>query len=513
MLHGELAQHFLGWHFFRADPWGIPLGKTPSFLFPEGTSIVYTDSIPLMAILLKVFSPVLPDVFQYQGIWLLLSYTLQGFFASLLLGRVTKEPLPILLGTFFFVLSPTMFARAGGHESLSAHWTILVSLYLYLRRDTIRTRIIWAILLVLTSMIHFYLLVMTLIIWGGYLLRLLLINFRDNVTDILRSATITIILLITIMWITGYFVIDISSSIASGFGYYSMNLLAPLNPAPVSTIFFEPVNLATKGQYEGFNYQGFGLLLMILLSLYFALFKRNLFVLTRDLPLVIISLIFLLLALSNKVTLAEHIIFHIKIPDFFSKYLNILQASGRFFWPVTYILIVAATAILVKYNRIKRATIYILIALVIQFIELWPLYQKHNYNFGKSLWSSPLKSSLWEQLAEKYDHITFIPAVRNNNDYLPFAFLAATYDKTINVGYVARGENSNKREKYRKELLQKFKKGYISQNSLYVILDKGLFYKPSSINAVVGILDGYRIIAPDFITSSSDIKPWPINLK
>ena len=516
IMYGDPAQHFIGWHFFRSEPWGIPLGKIQSYLFPDGTSIVYTDSIPLMAILLKPFSSVLPDVFQYQGIWVLLSYTLQGLFASLLLGKVSKAPLPILLGTFFFSLSPIMWLRTEGHESLTSHWVILASLYLYLSQDTIRTRIMWRILLLLTSMIHFYLLVMILIIWGGYLLRELLKNFKYNVVPMIWTFTTTLFLLITVMWFAGYFVIDASSSVASGYGDCSMNLIAPFNP-PLSTFFMKKISLSSGCQsFEGFNYFGFGLLLMILASLYVVFFQKNVFDLTRDLPLLIVTLTFLILALSNKVMIANKVIFYFELPDLLSNLLNVVRSSGRFFWPVAYILTVASIAILVKYNRIKTAVIYILIALIFQFVELWPIYKKYSLIrhtlVRKSPWSYPLKSSLWDKLASEYDHLILIPPFTDNDDYLPFALLAASHGKTINVGHVAH-QSLNKTKMKMEELLQKLKEGYISKDSLYVFLEKELFHKPSSsADALIGILDGYLIMVPGFKTSSKDVQPWPCSL-
>ena len=56
-MDGDAAQHFLGWHFFRSEPWTFPIGVIQSYQYPQGTSLVYTDSIPLLAIPLKLLSP------------------------------------------------------------------------------------------------------------------------------------------------------------------------------------------------------------------------------------------------------------------------------------------------------------------------------------------------------------------------------------------------------------------------------------------------------------------------
>ena len=49
-IQGDGDSHFLGWQFFRSEPWTFPIGAIKSFFYPDGTSVVFTDSIPLVAI-------------------------------------------------------------------------------------------------------------------------------------------------------------------------------------------------------------------------------------------------------------------------------------------------------------------------------------------------------------------------------------------------------------------------------------------------------------------------------
>ena len=75
------AQHYLGWVFFRNSAWSFPLGLNPAFGMDISSSIVYSDSIPLLAFLFKPFAAFLPETFQYFGLWLLLCFILQSYFA------------------------------------------------------------------------------------------------------------------------------------------------------------------------------------------------------------------------------------------------------------------------------------------------------------------------------------------------------------------------------------------------------------------------------------------------
>src|SRR4030042_1527698 len=69
----DVFQHQIGWEWFRQAPWHFPLGRIDAYGYPLGTTISYMDSIPLLAIPLKLLSPLLTQNFQYQGIWVLAS--------------------------------------------------------------------------------------------------------------------------------------------------------------------------------------------------------------------------------------------------------------------------------------------------------------------------------------------------------------------------------------------------------------------------------------------------------
>lgn len=64
---GDILQHHLGWLAFRNNPWFFPIGMFNSLTYPNPISIIYTDSIPLLAVFFKILSPLLPVNFQYWG--------------------------------------------------------------------------------------------------------------------------------------------------------------------------------------------------------------------------------------------------------------------------------------------------------------------------------------------------------------------------------------------------------------------------------------------------------------
>src|SRR5687767_262954 len=167
LLAPDSAQNLLGWQFFRRSPllqW--PLGANPAYGMEIGSSVVFSDSIPLLALLFKPFAALLPPTFHYFGLWLLASFVLQSVFAYKLLGRFTPDRWLALAGSVFFVLAPVCLARLSApHYALFGQWLLLAALYLYFAARY--SAAAWMLLLGLTTLVHFYLLFMAGLIWGA----------------------------------------------------------------------------------------------------------------------------------------------------------------------------------------------------------------------------------------------------------------------------------------------------------------------------------------------------------
>lgn len=61
---------------------------SPAINYPQGAAVTYTDSVPLLAILFRLLSPILPTTFQYFGLYTLCCYILQGAAAAMAPYRV-----------------------------------------------------------------------------------------------------------------------------------------------------------------------------------------------------------------------------------------------------------------------------------------------------------------------------------------------------------------------------------------------------------------------------------------
>jgi Family of unknown function (DUF6311) len=134
-LTGDPAMYYTAWELFRQDPhWHWPLTYTTRIGYPLGENIALADPNPLFAVLLKPFSPVLPEPFQYFGIEVVLSYTLLFFFSMRLFRLILGPNLPaMLLCSLFFCLAPPLLWNTTRHFAVSNHWLLLAALLLYVQ--------------------------------------------------------------------------------------------------------------------------------------------------------------------------------------------------------------------------------------------------------------------------------------------------------------------------------------------------------------------------------------------
>lgn len=88
---GDLTQHYLGWKAYRNSEWTFPIGYMNMLTYPNAVSVIFTDSIPIFAVIFKVFSSILPDNFQYFGMWGLICFILQGLMASRIIRNFTDN--------------------------------------------------------------------------------------------------------------------------------------------------------------------------------------------------------------------------------------------------------------------------------------------------------------------------------------------------------------------------------------------------------------------------------------
>ncbi len=458
----DLVQHYVGWLMYRQSSWSFPVGLASAYAYPFGTPITYTDSIPLLAIIFKLLRSFLPLAWQYTGLWIMLCFVLQGCFAYLLLKTFIHGRLFSLFGSIFFVLSPTMLFRLGGHFALGGHWLILWGLWLLLRNHQRPAYYSWGALLILSVLVHPYLLFMNIFLLivdiAGLLFIQKSIHFDKAILFLLGQGA----LVLSVAYILGIF--SVGQATANGYGDFSMNLNALINPLGWSRLV--PDLPIVRYQAEGFNYLGLGIIILLLLSIYKFLADRQLkYFWKNQWPLIVMSVILVLVSVSNVVAVNSRIIMTVPWPDnILENVFGFFRSSGRFFWPVYYLLFVGAFYI-IKDLKFRLALCLIIGALFLQIYDLSFKINNRGHEFeNKTRINTGVLNGL-EGDVSNYRHMIFLPVIPHRN-FPDFAVYAAEHNLTINDGYFARPVRDL--DQYRDQIIVKIKSGDLDKDTIYV---------------------------------------------
>ena len=518
LASGDPAQHYLGWAFYRLSSWTNPIGLNPNYGMDISSSIVYSDSIPLMAILLKPFSAWLPATFQYLGFWALLCFVLQGYFAYLLLGRITKEPVLKMLGASFFIFAPAFLWRLGVHAAYASHFLILAALTLvFLTTDVAfktKNALAWIALICAALLISFYLFVMALVLYIASIAQAIKIenlSLSGKKWISLIPLNITLIaLLLLLFYQAGYFVV---TSISTGnYGIGRINLLSIIDPDTWSYVLpnlkdvpdpFEP----NARIFESFVYLGLGTIIAGLFTLY-AVFKGRVSfkpLAKRYVYLVIALIALALFAISNNVAIGPWG-FSIPISEGLRNGASILRASARLFWPVYYVLILMILYGVIRSYSKKQAILILASCLVIQIADSsagwWPKRKSLFMLPAASSMGTPLQNPFWEAAAKHYQNVVVIlPQDGGSIDWKIFADYAAKYHLKTNSAYLSRYDTTKLQDEKQKRLKQ-LEMGQYDVNTLYILEDDRAILALRKLNLqndLAARIDGYNLIAPGWI--------------
>lgn len=475
LLHGDPAWHYLGYAFHRAAGWIWPLGAVPGFGAPEGATLVFSDSIPLVAIALKPFAAWLPVDFQYFGAWMLLCHLLQGLFAERLLRRLGVEGGALWGGVLLAVTSPALALRAYGHLALMAHWLMLAAFDACVARRPKRH----APLLLLAALIHAY--------WLPMLAPFALLGWWRGRPG-WRHLGAWALAIAVAMAAAGYFVARPGELRAEGYGSYSANLLTLFDPmdwraflaahgragegAGEWSRLMPPLGHAGRGQYEGFAYLGAGAIAALAVAGLLAVLQRLrglrstadasstsgeavslntappgvLASRARTAPtadltaLLTIAALMFVFALSTRITLGPRVLVDPELPAALLSPLGVFRATGRFVWPLALLLVVWAC---VRIGAALPRRGGLALMLLLAGLQGWDLSGKWA-EFGRrfapgGIGGVPDLSEPGWSAALGRAHLVVLPA-RIDPAWIQPALFAARHGMTINLARVARGD-------------------------------------------------------------------------
>lgn len=499
---GDLTQHYIGWEFFRASKWQFPIGLMDRLCYPHSVSVIFTDSIPLFALIFKLLSPWLPETFQYFGFWALLCFILQGVFSAnllyLYLQRIDKEgrspetfsllfmdknKIFSLVGSLFYIMAPIFLMKMFMHTALASQWLLTAGLYFAKKYVDIpsekggvdkKCMTVWGIMGMLCGSIHMYYIPLCGIILCGFLLDKAIKDKKIVplfcIAASYGAGAVGMVLLLGGLshdhrWDPG------------GLGQFSFNMNGFFNSMGWSR-WLSALSSYGEGAGEGFSYLGLGILILLLVGIsgriWYLRGRRRFPVNGNICAYAFIVLVCVFLSASHKFALNGKYVFEIPYPRKVISLWGTFRASGRFIWPVIYLLMLWAMVMVRKCIKNNKIVIcLLLIAFVIQNYDIDKLLKVKKGLVRQNVSASIIRDERWEQIAEGKKHIVFVSDVEQNQDILyslcQFAYL---HDMTTNDFYFAHSALEGDIENSKEESMEKFRR-----DTLYIFKewDKELY--------------------------------------
>jgi hypothetical protein len=435
LTRDDAATHFAGLIYFLNQPWHWPPGLMINF-GDEPTSVVFTDCIPLLALPAKLLG--VSGRVQYFGLWFVACHALAGWWGCRLLQCFGTRGVAAFAGALFVVISPTILLRAYGHESLMGQFLVVAALARALR-DEWRWRG-WLVLLVVAVLVHAYLATMVGVI-GIAAAMSALWRGRAGLLALVAQGAASLCVLVAVAWIAGYFV-GSGDVLAEGYGHFSANLLTWVDPLDWAEFnrtwgrvvpyahewsrYLHSAGQATNGQYEGFAYLGAGMLLLAVIAVAL-LASHDRTAPAGEVPLVsriavtAACLLMLLLAISTRVTLGPHTLVELEVPEGFARALGAYRASGRFVWPLTYLLVAWAIS---RVSWARAGAWIVIAALLLQCADLSGKMRELRIRFHEPPLPLELDNPVWSKLLTKCPRVQLVSQVHPGDGWFGPAIAA-----------------------------------------------------------------------------------------
>lgn len=408
----DISQALSGYYYFVKDSWTLPLFQAAKLGVPHPVNIIFTDSIPILALagrLLYRATGLTPNPF---GLWVSFCFVASALSMTALVARLGRRSIAAALAATTSGLCMPALLYRWGHTALMAQWEISFALVLYVasRSCAAGKGVVTAalLLLVLSLSTNPYLFVMV----TGILIAALLQAVIDRRMPLARGLMIfwmSLFLIVLLMAICGYFSTGGSVS-GSGYGVYSLNplsLLVPqlsdLSSASRTTGLLD----ATGGQYEGFSYVGGGVLLLFVVTLPW-LWRRVVRSSRDHCCLAVLLLAYMLFAVTNSIYVGQWHVLTVPLPGPVITIAGIFRSSGRFVWPGLYLLtaiVIVATTLVARCG----GAWLLMMAAILQFVDTGPLREALAHRISHAA-VTPLAESQWSAAIGRHDVVWVVPS-------------------------------------------------------------------------------------------------------
>lgn len=495
----DALQGYLGWEFFRNSGWNFPIiGLSPNYGLDVSSSIIYTDSNPLLAIIFKIISAILPDTFQYFGIWLLLCCILTSTISWKIVSLYTESTALLIFSVFLFMFNPAWINRVA-HINLMAHFLILYSIYLCLRGGNSKNIIKWCTTISLALSIHSYIAMMVSILWGSNVVARLLTR-KETKRRILIEIISIVLINIAVVYALGYLTVK-NVSANGGFGLYQNNLISPFVSSGWSYFFTTKTNL--QSGFEGLNFWGAGVILLLAFnSINIIKFIRKTELNVKTITFCTALPFFFLISMTNTIKI-DHSVFTFPLPDRLIDLLSIFRASARFFWPITYSVITLLIFLTIKNNSKIIGTSIIIIASLLQVIDTSKGYLPSDFYFHKKTsFANNLKNDFWDTGIKDYSIIRYVPFENQRLDWPSLAKVAVDSKKGTDSVYLARIDDVKAADMNAK-IADSLISGSYEDDTVYIINNRMVGLVQTKAGDNIYNIDGLNVLAPGLKTCNS----------
>ncbi len=465
----DVFNHQLGFDFYRISPWQNPIGVQSYYPYPYESSVIFSDSIPLLAIFFKLISPILPEFFQYFGIWIFLCFILQGVAASLILRKLGIGYIKTMFCVPFFIINVPVLFRCFHHSALAGQWLILFAFLLILCESEMSARkrtILWALLCSGAILIHGYLFFMC-----GFLMSFScfyqFFKNRKRISSLIVFFACVVFSLLA-YWLGGGF-LPHENVIMRGFPGLLFDPVDLINPLIFSSFLprIDYLYSTESAVYWGIAFTAFFILAIVFLVLNRRKLKpfvekhRFFFFLTLA-----ASVVLFILSEGMRPRIAGQMLFDLigSHPDMeLLAILSTFRATARFILPVWYLVQVAVFYILCKGIRSQRIFIYILMpAIILQYVEIVPRTAKGGADSLVSGYTDSFYESFDTAFTSEAKRFAFITT--NYENIAPAGVFASHHGMKLNTSKACRGPKNSVQAD-----INDWNAGKLADDTIYVI--------------------------------------------
>ena len=246
------------------------------------------------------------------------------------------------------------------------------------------------------------------------------------------------------LWIFGGFV-NLGKSDNFGFGLFSYNLNGLVNSQGYS-FFVSPLPMLAE-QYEGFSYLGLGVIILSLIALFLGirwLIKEGISSYKGIvISFVVIGVLCTFVALSPQAYFGDKLIYDLKLPKFILNFWGTFRSTGRFIWPLIYIITFTSIVIVVKRLKYKTVLIIFSICALIQVRDMWEYladtrgyYSREVVMKDKSVVENVYMNKIGKD--KTIDLLVLASKDFNDSDKIYYADWALSHGKNVNIFHFAR---------------------------------------------------------------------------